>query len=464
MATSRGDLVIPEKIRNGVYLGNDGWLFLHAGAHRQFQYLLGEARPTTSSIESFTENIKNRAAWCSQRGIPYIHLLSPAKPVVMKNRLPVELGAQVRSVYERYFLPEVRARGCEASVWYPAAALQEIIDESGPYRVRDTHMGDDANLWLTKRVLERIGIATGVSEDFVRGQMPRTSDLSIMLGDAHPQMETVLSSIKDDVLVEDNMHSLQGNTGHVRITRRTAAPDSRRLLVFGDSFLHGMLKFFSKHFQEVIYLRSASLQYDIAELINPDVVVTGNTERYLNRVNLDHLDSGFTSRLWSRRAAEYDESFLRAWAAQLGHIHHPAEYESWVAGVDEELATRLGAELLPVRGVRPAGVSELGASYIALDNDPQFRVAPATFEDAGSVLVSLRVRAPQPTRFVVYGRLRREVYAQGLAAGWNRVEFVVATAELDSLRVDPVAVQGPFAIEQFTMRSAEAPAKAAPHR
>ena len=78
-------------------LSSRGYKYLYQGGHRQFDYLIGKRQPSQSSINNFVQNIRSRKSYCEQRGISYIHILYPSKPIVKKDYLPKELKSEVSS-------------------------------------------------------------------------------------------------------------------------------------------------------------------------------------------------------------------------------------------------------------------------------------------------------------------------------------------------------------------------------
>lgn len=318
-----------------VLSGRDDWLYLSGGAHRQFDFLLGNKAPTAASTEAFADNVERRVELCTQWGVPYVHLVSPAKPVVMPEYLPESVAARMTSLYEARYLPEIRKRNLDSHVLYPRAPLQAGVAGSSPYRVRDTHMTEAGSLWSAQHIFDALGGGgSDLSAHFGHARRAKQGDLAMMVGDEQPYGEDVRDPTSKAAYFVDTNSFLRTNTGQMRISRNPAAIDDRRLLVFGDSFLNGTFKFFIQYFREVIFMRSSSLQADVAVLAAPDLIVTGNAERYLANVLPDAQDVSFLSTLWKHATGRPDEAFLRALAAQIGFVHHSREHSSWAQGID----------------------------------------------------------------------------------------------------------------------------------
>jgi hypothetical protein len=78
-------------IQGDVLFGKEGWLFFYKGNHRCFDFLTGVRKPTPKSVHNFASNIEKRAAFCQNRGIHYLHIVFPDKPVIMTEYLPPPL-------------------------------------------------------------------------------------------------------------------------------------------------------------------------------------------------------------------------------------------------------------------------------------------------------------------------------------------------------------------------------------
>lgn len=74
---------------------------------------------------------------------------------------------------------------------------------------------------------------------------------------------------------------LKGNSGNILHIYNPKGRLKGRLLIFGDSFIGIHLDIWSFVFQEIIHIRNPFILEDIILSLNPDFVITSNTERYL---------------------------------------------------------------------------------------------------------------------------------------------------------------------------------------
>lgn len=316
-------------IENDVLFGLDGWKFLYSGSHDQFDYLLGDKSVPDSSIRKFHENVDNRSDFCSSRNIAFKHVVFPCKPVSCLNKLPSELG-DVQSLFSRRHM-------CE-SVIYP-------IDESGldgAFYKTDTHLTSFGGWAVLNRLLLELGVNFNVSPIFRDSKF--NGDLNVMLGVKDPEECIVFSGlegVRSKKLDVNNNSGLVGNTGRVRILRNPFSISEKRVLIFGDSFFNTSIsEQLAFLFRDVIYFRSPVFLFDIVDYISPDIIFSGQAERYLSDVREDgsasfplsaYLDPSFY------KAPSVDESFTKALVAQLSFSRAKNYYNSWTNETDAKL-------------------------------------------------------------------------------------------------------------------------------
>jgi hypothetical protein len=78
--------------------------------------------------------------------------------------------------------------------------------------------------------------------------------------------------------------ALKSNTGDLAYHFNPYALHNRRVVLFGDSFMRSSLHIFSQIFSEVVYMRVPYILEDVVRVLEPDIVLTSNTERYLYNV------------------------------------------------------------------------------------------------------------------------------------------------------------------------------------
>lgn len=323
-------------MKKNVLIGNDGWLYLYEGSHNQFSYLLKEKRPSQESIDNFSENIKARAEYCKKKGIDYLHVVFPSKPVVCKKYLPNEYKN-----IESLFL----ANYSRGNVLYPEDALKE----QDAFFKTDTHLNAKGSWLVLEKILCELGMEhENIKPNFVN--FPKLGDLTLMLSDNQREDSWALAGTNEPTKVfkTNNCSALQSNTGRIYIYRNPQAQTRKRLLVFGDSFFTLMLDHLSVYFSDVIFVRTSSFNQNFVDLCCPDVVISGNAERYLAKVDKDKVGSPLFAKYLNPKfydLTKQDKCFFPALNAQLLFSENRKNYDVWVNHLDSIILRDLALEL-----------------------------------------------------------------------------------------------------------------------
>lgn len=317
-------------IRNDVIIGKDGWLFLHSGGQKQRQHLNGEIYPTHDSIYNFKKNILSRKSFCHDRDIPFMHIIFPTKDLVATANLPEPHRVRLQSLYERHYAPAFEG-DIPSCLYYPLDLLKSRnIEESMFYKL-DTHLSSMGSIEITKLILRHFDLNVNVESylNLIIKEIP--GDLSKMLGDPMVAREKIALPVFKTARSYDNRRHLTSNTGNIIISSNAAALYKKRLFIVGDSFIAVCLPYLSIFFEDVMYIRNESFQKDAAELFKPDLIVTGNAERYLSVVRDDELSESVTLSTYGSSKYETTVEFADALRAQLSFKYHHNSYKRWRA-------------------------------------------------------------------------------------------------------------------------------------
>ncbi|MCQ8890457.1 hypothetical protein NQT72_13180 [Pseudoalteromonas carrageenovora] len=261
------------QVKNGVVILNDSTLFLRQKnkAQKQFDYMLGNIKLSKSSIENFQENMASNISFTTANNCKYHHIIFPTKAMAYIadfSNLGFSIYPIVKDVHLTY------------KVYYPdATSLKK------DYYVKDgNHCSCIGYLSIVEPVLNKLGYSfQDIVFQFVTTN--RLGDLGRMIG-AQPIKRKYISGAigHENIQSFSNLAALKGNTGEFRIKINNDAVYKERLLLFGDSFFVGCLTILSVLFEEVIYVRKPYVDQDLSNKLKPDVILTGNAERYLTNV------------------------------------------------------------------------------------------------------------------------------------------------------------------------------------
>jgi len=327
--TSQSD--VGTVVRN-VLIGIDGYLFLHQGNQRQFDFLSGVTEPSRQSVQNFARNLSQRRIFCDRYDAKYIHVLFPSKPVVKRRFIPDPYNENIESLYLRYYQNEMN-QSTLGSFIYPLKTLLEHEDRFSTYKKLDTHMTHLGCNFVTQLVLAKLGLQYNWSDFFLSREVAMGGDLANILADDRTNQEIGLIQRGKRPTVFDNRSSLPGNTNNAVVQYAPQAATNKRLLIFGDSFILTCLQFFGVVFRDILYVRSSSLQRELAVMFKPDVIITSEAERYLSNVGTDQRPSSHLLDLYGMADYSPDPEFREALAAQLSARYHPRRYEEWASRV-----------------------------------------------------------------------------------------------------------------------------------
>ncbi|GAA0808913.1 hypothetical protein [Psychrobacter piscatorii] len=230
---------------------------------------MGEVIIDSKNNVNFQNNMAHNLAIAKRDNFDYKHIVFPAKPIIYKEHFK-SIGINLNSIFSQSFH--------HPDVIYPNLSIED-------YHLQDTQINDAGSFKVISKVLENLGYPALPNLIFTDDK--KLGDLTIMLGKDDFENIKVVSGFTD-MLFEPREFTfgaaLKGNTGDIKILVNPKALYKRRLVLFGDSFFEFSLRVYSGLFNEVIYLRKPYIIDDIMRILEPAVVLTANTERYLYSV------------------------------------------------------------------------------------------------------------------------------------------------------------------------------------
>lgn len=261
------------KFKNNVVIYDD-IMFLHQKdeAQHQFQVLMGEKRLPIDSIRNFKENIAYNLINAKREGVKYKHIVFPCKPIIYQKSFK-KIGISLTPM----FSDEHK---------HPDVLYADFLNESDYYKT-DSHINDFGTLKVVNKVLQEFGYPRLPEALFENRDMH--TDLKKMIGDnSKDNVESIIglknlpkTTIEKFAIAKE---VLGGNTGEFKFRFNPYALHNKRVILFGDSFFSNQLNVYQYIFSEVFYFRVPYIIDDIMRILEPDITLTANTERYLFNV------------------------------------------------------------------------------------------------------------------------------------------------------------------------------------
>jgi len=448
-----GDIV------NNVLEGKDGWLFLFQGGQSQFDYLTGEKKIDNQSVENFINNIKTRTHFCQEHNIKYHHVVFPSKPVIKKEYLPIDYELKVNSLYQRYY--EKENKEISNSIYYPINDLIEIEKNYSTFKKYNTHMTDRAYLEITKKLLAFVNVP--FNDDLITYTKREIGgNLSNMLKKELKHEEELIHIDVKEFYEVGNRSFLLSNTNEVQINHTFGLQNQQRVLIFGDSFFKDIIKYLKPFFSDIIYIRSATMQYDIIELYKPDIIFTGNAERYLSLIESDCNASPFLWNLYGDHSYKPSKEYLDALSANLSYGHYHKFYNEWLERVKEESVLSLEFKRYQYNKDVKIIESEESLKFESLGKDPNFIFYNMNFQEERQYLLVISLVSSVNTIFqVFYSDKREQPYIfneeksikRVVLKGTNTLNVLLDYKSLGTvLRIDPMNNPGIMNIVEMKIK------------
>ncbi|MCB1686976.1 MAG: hypothetical protein KDI33_00740 [Halioglobus sp.] len=270
-------------IEGPVLVTKTGELFLVGGQHPVFvKDSSQELKIEDSSKNNLVRNISNRKAIFQKKDILYKHVVFPDKHNVYSKQFPID----VESLMSKY----IGHPGYPSDdVIYPIDRLQEL---GKPSFIRtETHMTEYACHELAHYFLSEI------DSQFCTPKLSLTYKNATIEGDLgtklQPKRYSIIEIASRPKGIKRWTNGISGNDGLMDIYQNINTDYRKRILIFGDSFFRTIAEFMAMYSPQVTFCRSRYVHYELVTSIKPDIVFSGNVERYLSFVNSDAVRPNF---------------------------------------------------------------------------------------------------------------------------------------------------------------------------
>ncbi len=223
-------------------------------------------------------NISSRVDFFKKLNIQYKHVVFPSKPLLKQNYIADEYS-NITSLFLHFYKKKLGTYSRD--VIYPLEELKALEKKHSTFHKYNTHNSDLGYLEIANNLLNFFGLEAiperflNYTKNYVGG------DLGVMLNSNDTNEEEFIAVSPMSSYSVGNRQFLPGNTNDVYIIHNKDALSSKRIIIFGDSFFKGLLKFLKIYFTDILYIRSDFVHKDIVNNFQPDIVISGNAERYL---------------------------------------------------------------------------------------------------------------------------------------------------------------------------------------
>ncbi|MBP1179872.1 alginate O-acetyltransferase AlgX-related protein [Methylobacterium sp. PvR107] len=315
------------KSGNGVAIGHEGWLYW-VGRAREVETFYGDTAASRRILGRWARLIARRARRLDKLGIRHVHMVVPDKLAVY----PDQLGRPFPGLDDP---PGVRLARLVAQDG--AAAMVDLMGpltaaraEEPVYLRTDTHWTYRGYLTAYRALCEALDAP--VAEHVFAGSSQQehfTFDLGEKLTPPVGEDYVAYDFPRRAERTEANALVRVRETGRVLrlrglfvgsrvVLKNHQAPDPRRVVLFGDSYIYSpgarLTAMLAETFAEVHAIWSANIDWTYVETIRPDVLIFEIAERFLRQVPTDRIRIDAFAEARARRAVRPTlRARIKAW-------------------------------------------------------------------------------------------------------------------------------------------------------
>jgi hypothetical protein len=290
------------RIGKGVAVGQDGWLYW-VGRAREVEAFYGDTAASRRVLARWARLIGGRARRLDALGIRHLHTIIPDKLAVYPEQLGRPFPGLDDPPCNR--LARSVARDSGAPMIDLLTPLLRARADEPVYLRTDTHWTYRGYLVAYRALCD--ALAAPVAEHVFAGTSVRerfTFDLGEKLDPARDEEYLAYDFRRHAERVDANALVRMRESGKaVRprglfvgsrvVLRNPEAPDPRRLVLFGDSYIYSpgarLTAMLAETFAEVHAIWSANIDWRYVEAAKPDVVVFEIAERFLRQIPTDRI-------------------------------------------------------------------------------------------------------------------------------------------------------------------------------
>ena len=285
--------------------GKGGWLFLANDSNDFVQQQLGELLFTDEQLADWTSLLETRIERLRARGAHYRFLVAPNAHSVYPHNLPFEVPEKVVQPVPQ-LIEHLERVGSPARLTYPLAQLIARRDE--PVFTRTNSHWTDLGAFVAYEALMDdiagdVPVRRLAESDLVFHEVVRPGDLGHKVDPPEASPHPIGMPARPIArLTNDNRVYLNGH----RIDYECPEAGESVCLILGDSFAHMLLPFMAETFGRLTFAHIATLDLELVDELDADLVVSVMNERFMIRVPEDEDARTLrSSRMTSARGGSY---------------------------------------------------------------------------------------------------------------------------------------------------------------
>ncbi len=280
--------VLGLKITPKVLFGKDGWLYL-AKNNNLIEQFRGIDLFSRDELSSWVQTMISRRDWLRERGIPFILVVAPNKHTIYPEYLPKCVGDVQGKTPLDQLMEYVAYTNLDV-----VDLRQAVTEAKAEYQVffkTDTHWNDMGGFTGYRKVMQHVEdyfphVKTlGINNFSVQEVRTSVGDLTQMINlkGEIPESWLFLKRKFDSHILPNKTAGQKKVSGGVVVD--TDLHNMPKAVLFSDSFMMAMKKYFSETFHRLVIVPHKGLTFDsdLIEKEKPDIVIYELVERSVRK-------------------------------------------------------------------------------------------------------------------------------------------------------------------------------------
>lgn len=270
---------------SAVIPGKEGWLFYAIDGGME-DYARTEPA-TDAELEVWRQMIDRTDRWLSARGIKYLFVIAPDKPMIYPEFAPDSIVRLRNDFQMDQLIAYMKARS-SVEILDVRPALLAAKSSEQLYHRYDTHWNDRGALVAARQIVGRLrdwfpSVPIVDRADFEERRGVPSGDSTSMLGLVDPGKREMPGLVPRSGwrhrVLEPRIPSPYSEDG--RVVTHIPGSDLPRLLMFRDSFASRLIPYLSEDFSHAVFLWRNDFDPWEVEQARPDVVIQEFAARHL---------------------------------------------------------------------------------------------------------------------------------------------------------------------------------------
>lgn len=270
----KSNVLNENPIPNRVIKGNNGWYFLGNYHNNILNDTFGNDKITKEELESIKSNIIDINTYLNSKNIKFYLIVAPNKSHIYPEHLPFQLNETPNKLKQ---LKAYLKKEIDFEIIDPSESLIQNKLQRQLYYKSNTHWNNFgayiAYCHAADIIKQSLEIPTTQLSDFSSTTYPLYEEDITKMINIHTNETAQFYTKTNSFVVADSLS--------FSFQRYLNPKLPYKLLMHRDSFAVGLIPFFNESFGETIYTRGYTLDKELVEKEQPDIVIFEIVERNL---------------------------------------------------------------------------------------------------------------------------------------------------------------------------------------